>query len=458
MLSAGKPAHEELLELILASAVDYAIFSLDPEGRVTMWNAGAERVLGFTSDQIMGRSADLIFTPEDRAQGVPEMERRQALAARRAEDDRWQMRRDGTRFWASGLMMRLADPTQGFVKVLRDQTQRHRTEEERRQAEERFRLLAINIPQLVFRCLSDGTRTWPSPQWIKFTGLGSAESLGFGWLDAIHPQDREATMAAWHGAEAAGAYYVEHRVRRAQDGEYRWHQTRAQPIQSPAGTTSVDWVGTMTDVHDLRGLQARQQVLLAELQHRTRNLLAVVQAIAAQTLRNSDSLESFGAEYEGRLAALGRVQAMLSNVKQPAVDLRELVGAELKAHGVQIERSEKVQVSGPQVLLPPASAQVLALALHELATNAVKHGALRHDTGTLRIDWRLEESNEGRLTLEWTESNVPMPEGPRRTGYGSELIERALPFELGAETRLDFDPDGVRCVISILSRQEIDHE
>jgi PAS domain S-box-containing protein len=297
------PGSDELLRLVFESATDFAIFSMDPSGLTTSWNAGAERVLGYAEQEIVGRTADVIFTPEERAAGAADEERRRALADGRAEDERWQVRKDRSRFWASGMMMPLADRSLGFVKVLRDRTEQHRAEARLRENEERFRLLATSIPQLVFRSRPDGARTWGSPQWIEFTGLSLDESVGLGWLDAVHPDDRETTLAGWREAEDTGEYYIEHRVRRGADGEYRWHQTRARPVGGSTDGASLEWVGTMTDVHDLRRLQDRQRVLMAELQHRTRNLLAVTQSIASQTLRTSESLQAFGAEFESRLHA-----------------------------------------------------------------------------------------------------------------------------------------------------------
>nr|WP_312029686.1 HWE histidine kinase domain-containing protein [Methylocystis sp. H62] len=187
-----------------------------------------------------------------------------------------------------------------------------------RESEESFRLLATNIPQLVFRTKGNGARAWGSPQWIEFTGLSLEDSLGFGWLEAIHPEDHDATVAAWAAAEETGEYCVEHRIRRGSDGEYRWHQTRAKPIAEIQG----DWVGTSTDVHQLREFQELQQVLLAELQHRTRNLLAVVQSIARQTIRTSRSLDEFVPQFEGRLRALSRVQGLLARLDHGSIDLR----------------------------------------------------------------------------------------------------------------------------------------
>jgi len=441
------PGSDELLRLVVESAIDFAIFSTDPNGLVTSWNAGAERVLGYAENEIIGRMADVIFTPEDRAAGIPDQERRQASAQGRAEDERWTMRKDGSRFWASGLAMPLTDRTLGYLKILRDRTEAHQSEARLRASEERFRLLATSIPQLVFRTRNDGQRTWGSPQWINFTGLSLEESLGLGWLDALHPEDREATQVAWDDARRTGEYYAEHRVRRSADGEYRWHQTRARPIEG--ADDASDWVGTMTDIHDLRMLHGRQQVLMGELQHRTRNLLAVVQAIATKTRRNSGSFEAFQAEFESRLRALSRVQSLLARVDYQDVDLRDLVVAELAAHD-DGQREGKTRLEGASIRLPATSAQAVGLALHELTTNAVKYGALAQPTGRLEVLWR-EQIEEGRrrVVVEWAESGVAMPERIERKGYGSELIERALPYQLGARTSLEFHSDGIRCTLVV---------
>jgi PAS domain S-box-containing protein len=446
--SARGAPDQELLRLIFESATDFAIFTTDENGATTSWNPGAERLLGYSEAEILGRTADVIFTPQDLAAGAPGKERLVAATEGRATDERWQRRKDGSLLWASGLMMRLADGS-GFVKILQDHTDHHRAVRMLQESEERFRLLATSIPQLVFLTRPDGNRTWPSPQWIEFTGVGFEDSLGLGWLDAIHPDDRPATDAAWGEARSAGEYYVEHRVRRNADGEYRWHQTRARPI-SDTEEPGSDWVGTMTDVHDMRGMQNRQQVLLAELQHRTRNLLAVVQAIAKQTLRSSDSIKIFGAEFQSRLQALSRVQSLLARADDPNVSLIDLVTAELRAHG-DAAGAERVRVHGPPVYVPASSAQALGLALHELATNALKYGALVHPNGQLEVAWRIEPATpQNELVLEWRERGVALGQTrPTRKGYGSELIERALPYQLNATTKLEFTPEGVQCMVRV---------
>ncbi len=128
-----------------------------------------------------------------------------------------------------------------------------------------FRALLTGLPQLVFGCRGDGNRTWPSPQWEVYTGLPPDQSLGFGWLDAVHPDDRQLTLEAWSAASASDGYVVEHRIRRAQDGSYRWHQTRAAPLRDWL-TPHVDWIGSSADIDDL--YQLRQRIAAAERQLR----------------------------------------------------------------------------------------------------------------------------------------------------------------------------------------------
>jgi PAS domain S-box-containing protein len=439
---------DEFLRLIIESTTDFAVIAMDNHGCVTSWNSGAERLLGFSEADMLGHTSDVIFHAEDVAGGVPEQERATARKSGRAEDERWHIRKDGTPFWGSGVAMPLADNS-GFVKIIRDLTERRKAEERVRESEQLFRLLATNIPQLVFRTKGDGNRVWGSPQWIAFTGLSLDASLGFGWMDAIHLEDRAATITAWEEAMQLGTYEVEHRIRRSIDGEFRWHQTRANPIADSRG--NGEWVGTSTDIDDIRGLQERQKVLLAELQHRTRNLLAVVQSIARQTIDASHSLEDFATEFEGRLRAVGRVQGILEHVDFGSVDLRQLVEAELRAHGYSSTTAGKVTISGPPALMPAASAQALALAVHELATNAVKYGALKQQLARLEITWQLVSAGQ-RVLLEWRECGVQMPDQPgypKRRGYGMELIERALSYQLKAETKLEFGADGVRCRIEL---------
>ena len=154
------PQSDELFRLIVESARDYAIFATDSEGRITSWNTGAERLFGFTEEEAIGQNAEIIFTPEDRAAGVPERELRAAAEEGRAEDERWHLRRDGTRFWASGIVAPVRDESgllRGFVKVARDQTEQKQAAEERR---EQAALIDLSPDAIIVRDLKDRVTFW----------------------------------------------------------------------------------------------------------------------------------------------------------------------------------------------------------------------------------------------------------------------------------------------------------
>jgi PAS domain S-box-containing protein len=334
-----------------------------------------------------------------------------------------------------------------------------RTSEELSRSELRFRTLTEGMPQLVWRARDVGDWTWSSPQWRAFTGQSLEESLGMGWLEAFHPDDREAARAAWDEAHAQGGLVFEGRICQTADGRYRHFHTRASPVRAPDGQV-LEWLGTSTDLDDILSLQARQTVLVGELQHRTRNLMAVMQAVMLRTIKGSQSLDEFRRQIEARMQALARVQGLLSRRDagtRVAFDmlLREEVSAHvpLNAEG----KGGQVSIEGPpDIPLQSAHVQTFGLALHELMTNAVKYGALSTPSGRLSIRW--EERPTGRdgaprLFVDWRESGVTnMPEPgaqPRGSGYGRELIERALPYQFGAKTRYVFTPDGVHCTIEV---------
>lgn len=437
MASDDESNREKVLLAAILDSAGYAIITLNRANEITSWNTGAKQILGWPEDEVRGRSGALIFTPEDRAAGAPEAEIQTALAAGCAEDDRWHVRKDGTRFWARGLMTPLNHKL-GYLKIMRDETDRHLAEQALRTSEERFRSLAENIPQLVFRSQSMGKRTWGSPQWIAFTGLSEANSLGLGWMDAVHSADREATLEAWAAAETTGKLYVEHRIRRAIDGQHRWFQTRAKRLPDNNLGIGSEWFGTSTDIDDLRSLKERQQVLLKELHHRTGNLLTVVSSISRRTAQSSATVAEFSERFEGRIQALSRVQSHIAKERIPELDLGELVRIELDALGV-LEK-DVVQIDGPQYALNSRQAETLALAIHELATNALKYGALAKAGGKLSVTW---QCNNGIGQLEWRETGLSglTPSVAERRGYGRELIEIALPYALGAQTRFEIEPE-----------------
>lgn len=203
-------------------------------------------------------------------------------------------------------------------------------------------------------------------------------------------------------------------------------------------------VVTFVDVTSLTRSEAKQRMLVAELQHRTRNLLAIVQSLAQQSLGKGGSLEGFSA----RLAALGRVQSLVGGAMSDQIDLGDIIRLELEAVGA-VEK--KVSVSGPPVALGFELVQTFAIALHELATNAVKYGALKDGQGQLDVSWRVQTNGQSApvLLLDWIESGVKDLAKPARKGFGRTLIEKALAFTLRAKAQLDFGSDGVTCHIEL---------
>ncbi|HEV7344742.1 MAG TPA: PAS domain S-box protein [Devosia sp.] len=323
---------------------------------------------------------------------------------------------------------------------------------ELRETELRLQVLMEGILQLVWRAESEGEWTWCSPQWTAHTGLSLEESLGRGWLEAFHPEDRDAVRLAWDDAERMGNFNVEARIGRVGTGQYRWFQTRAAPVRDQAGII-IEWLGTSTDVHDIRELHEREHVLVAELQHRTRNLMGLVRSISEKTARGSADLADFRTRFLDRLDALSRVQGLLSRLNEhDRVTFDQLIDAELAALDGTADR---VSLKGPKgVRLRSSTLQTLAMAIHELATNAVKYGALGQPQGRLAITWRLEADSADAtpwLHIDWLESGVVMnAAGENQSGgQGRELIERALPYQLDAKTSFELSREGVRCTISL---------
>jgi len=234
------------------------------------------------------------------------------------------------------------------------------------------------------------------------------------------------------------------------DGTRRWLKVGAVPSFRDGRISGG--VVIAHDVTEAKESAERMKVLVAELQHRTRNVIAVVRALADKTLAGSASLDDFGAKYRARLAALARVQGLLSNLnKGDRVTFDALLRAELAAHAAFDDA--RVALDGPAgVRLRSSSVQTLALALHELATNASKYGALAQPEGRLAVRWRVATGADGerRIEVEWCECGAAMPaEADTRQGYGRELIERVLPYQLQAQTSYQLGPDGVHCAITL---------
>ena len=318
-------AQIEQTSLILGSATDHAIITLNLGGRITGWNTGAERLLGYPAAKALGRSADIMFTPEDRASGVLVDELCRALDEGRAVNERWHLRQDGSRFWASGSLTLLLDnagQVRGFLSILRDCTETHATEE-------------------------------------------------------------------------------------------------------------------------------RAALLLVEMQHRANNTFAAVRALAMHTARHTGRGEAFHKPFAARIDALARSHELVSLTKTEGAFLEDLVWSCLRPYAGVPNRTT---VTGPKVRLPAREALSLGLALHELATNAAKYGALGVSEGRVEVRWDWSTATGGAapsIDIRWRERGGPLVKPPVRRGFGSRLIEHGLRQDLGGTPQLDFEPEGVTCSMRV---------
>jgi two-component sensor histidine kinase len=199
------------------------------------------------------------------------------------------------------------------------------------------------------------------------------------------------------------------------------------------------------DITEARRASEHRELLLDELNHRVKNTLAVVQSIAMHTQRSVESQERFSEVFAGRLQALARAHDLLTAEKWDGTWLADVVRTALSPYCGGRAEAPQVSVEGPGVRLAPMVAVSLSMAFHELATNAAKYGALSNDSGRLQVAWRSEGSSPPVILLEWIERDGPVVVAPRRRGFGSRLIERNVPIELGGRACLEFAPAGVHC-------------
>lgn len=257
----------------------------------------------------------------------------------------------------------------------------------------------------------------------------------------VHPDDWHNLQIGFEGmAKDWRAHQLEFRVLRP-DGQTRWC------IGSAAATIDDDGrivrvSGVTFDITDRKEAEERQTLLAREVDHRAKNTLALVQSILRLTRANS--LPDYIAAVEGRIKALSRAHAVLSQSRWHGADLRGLVDEELAPY--RVGNVEKITTTGSEVLLQPASAQTLALALHELATNAAKYGALSSESGRLRLNWML---NDGKLGLDWSECGGPATKPPSAKGFGTRIILASIESQLRGHVAFDWRPEGLHCVISV---------
>lgn len=262
----------------------------------------------------------------------------------------------------------------------------------------------------------------------------------------IDPEDRD---RLWPSVTRAldplgdGLVDIEYRIMPKGREAERWVHARAQILAVPDGHRLV---GTVRDISQRKASEARQRVLVGELQHRIKNSLAMVNAIAVQTLRGEDIAER-RTTFSARLAALAEAQDMLTAESWQSAPIRAVVDRALAPH---ISGPERFNVDGPDVDLSARQALSLSLTIHELATNAAKYGAMSVADGVVRIDWGLAYAEDGEplFTFIWTEIGGPVVSPPKHSGFGTRLITRVLAADFDGKVSIEYAPGGVVCALA----------
>ncbi|HEX8574481.1 MAG TPA: HWE histidine kinase domain-containing protein [Allosphingosinicella sp.] len=479
---------------MLDTALD-AVVVMTREGMVAGWNDVATQTFGWTGEEAVGRlMADLIIPEQYREAHCRGLERFNETAEERVLNRRIEISavdKDGREFPVE-LSITLAGHSDEalFLGFLRDISERREAEARlRRQASETELLFKVtrmaaetaSFDEALHACLEAiCTLTgWPIGHALIAAG-GQAELVSTSvWFEAS-PGDSEPMKAATAGLRftpgiglpglildrgepawvsdpeghpdfirkglgyaAAFGFPIKNEGRIVAVLEF-FSRTAAEP--DPELMMTVRTLGEQVGrVLERRRTEEHLRLLVNELNHRVKNTLAIVQSIAVQTLRSEDGEDGPRRAFESRLSALASAHDLLTAENWESAPLRQVVETAGLGCGASPER---LTLSGPDVRVQPRTAVSIAMAVHELCTNAVKYGAFSNRTGTVSVDWEVSEAGQGRcLRFRWREEGGPPVKPPEKRGFGTRMIERALAAELGGSAVVEFRPEGIWCVV-----------
>jgi PAS domain S-box-containing protein len=421
----------------------------DPTGHCTYLNERWYEFTGQAPHEGEGLGWVQAVHPEDRplaeqaflAANAKQVDYRVEFRLRRADGAyRWALDAAAARVDADGTFM-------GYVGSVIDIDERREAEQAVQDSEQRLRLAtaAADIGTWDFDPVS-GVLRWDERCRQLFGVPADAEVSYDVFLTGLHPEDRERADDAVQAAlspEGNGSYSVTYRTVGLEDGRVRWIAANGGAVfdQSDGSPRAVRFIGTVIDITERMKAEQHQRLLIDELSHRAKNLLAIIQSVAQQSFKGTSEPAEMLRAFEGRLGALAAAHGILTREKWEAAPIRRIICDTITA----VKNDDhRLKLDGPDLLLPPKTSVSLAMAIHELATNAVKYGSFSGEDGTVAIRWRAED---GRLKLEWRESGGPPVTAPAKRGFGSRMIERGLAAELGGKVRIDFEPEGVVCTV-----------
>jgi PAS domain S-box-containing protein len=431
----------------ILDALPVAVYTTDAQGRITYYNQAAEDLWGHRpkigSDQWCGSWR--LFWPDGRL--LPHDECPMAVTLKEGHPVRGveaiAERPDGTRVPFLPYPTPLRDATGqlvGAINLLVDLTERRRAEVESAQL---AAIVASSDDAIISKTLEGRVTSWNEGA-SRIFGWEASEMIGQPILRIIPPElhDEEVEILA----RLRRGERIEHfdTVRLAKDGRRVDISLAVSPIRDSSGrVTGASKVAR--DVTERKEAEKLQRLLVDELNHRVKNTLATVQAIASHSLRRARNSEDFVSSFTGRVQALARAHHLLTERTWRGADVADLVREQVVLGVVE---SNRVAFSGPALLLDPQSALHLALVLHELATNARKYGALSVPQGQLSVSWSML-ANKGRmLVLQWSERGGPAVAAPSSVGFGTSLIQQALDAH-GGSASIQYAAEGVTCEIKL---------
>ena len=339
-----------------------------------------------------------------------------------------------------------------LVSVFYDITERKRAEIALRESEERFQQFAnASASGLWIRDADTLSMEFVSPSIARIYGTAPDAFIGEieRWAAMIVPEDRDAALNHIKRAREGEPAIHEFRIRRS-DGSFRWIRNTDFPLYDETG--NVERIGGIAeDVTETKMAVEHQGVLLAELQHRVRNIMAMIRSTVVRSAGGAVDVENYKTSLAGRLLALARVQTLLTRQANAGGSLRGILESEI---GAQAHSDSQYELSGPDLMLSPKAVEVLTLAFHELSTNALKYGALSVNGGKVSVTWRaFEERGKPWLAIDWIEQGAPRRPPPTRRGFGSELIEAKIPYELRGTGKTSIGSGGAHCHIAFPLRE-----
>lgn len=429
----------------LAAIVEHssdAIVSKDLDGIVQSWNAAAERLFGIPATEMIGQSIRRII-PADRQNEEDAILARVRSGELVPKFETMRMRADGTEIPVAITVSPIRDASGAIVgasKIANDLREQANLRAELLHSQQQFKALANNIPQLAWMADEKGWVFWYNQRWYDFTGTTLEEMQGWGWRAVQHPDHVDRVVEGIQHAWDTGEAWEDTFPLRGKDGEYRWFLTRAQPLRNEAGEV-VLWCGTNTDITEERETNERIRLLMNEVNHRARNILATIQAIVHRTVGTADA--ELTEALIRRITALAANQNLLTGERWNGAAVDAIVRSQV-LHVID-PTDHRVEFEGPEgIVLKPTAAEALGLAIHELATNALKYGALSNGDGEVAVRWRLaDRDGERSFEIEWSESGGPPVKPPKRKGFGTTIITRNPEMAFHGTVRLDFRRDGV---------------